>query len=758
MITKLLRLLAARQAPKIPSVFGGSIPSPYGYSRESNLTDQLRAYEHFTYAAIHTRAKRIAELDFQLFKVTEVNGNGRAIAGRVTPERTRARRRLERQVIGLNRANLANYERGHLEIEEIETHPFLDIIYRPNPMHEKTGFILKERTEIHLCLTGNAFWLIVRDNAGDPAEFWVLRPDSMYAVTNKDGYLQGWAFVKADGSVESLNREDVVHFKMPAPIDDIFGWSMLKSAAYAHDTQSFMNQYHRNFFENSARPDYVLVTDQPIAPEQAKLILQEWRAEFSGASRSHLPAILGSGLTPKALQLTNTDIQFLGLAEWNLDQLVAIYGVPKAKLGLVADVNRSNSEAADATFNRETIRPEMLRIVETIQAEVLSSWDENTSWYDLGFPDPVPEDRQFQLEKRLEEFKGGIRTLNEARDDADLEPFPEELGDRIKIQMQDILVPVGASTDVLDVALGAPQTVPQPPGSTVGVAGSEQPVIDEPTGDEPPRGLLLGHRRPDDNLFASEVYRGIWWARFVARSMRGETMYQEFLTKEWRRQRKDLLAAVDDVVPARQHEGMAEKILAAALGEAADDRLVAGLLAISRQLSVAEAQTLADMYGVPEKVTALNEEIAWYLETKPIRIRHINSVTRDAIRRAVSDWMMSGEAVDGLKARILGATDIEMSAARAESIARTEANGALNAGAQALITEAGMPYKEWLSARDGRVRESHQAADGQVVRAAETFRVGNAQLRYPGDPYTGAAEEICNCRCAVVPRMAPKAT
>ena len=54
--------------------------------------------------------------------------------------------------------------------------------------------------------------------------------------------------------------------------------------------------------------------------------------------------------------------------------------------------------------------------------------------------------------------------------------------------------------------------------------------------------------------------------------------------------------------------------------------------------------------------------------------------------------------------------------------------------------------KIWRTQDDGTVRESHRAADGQIVLEDELFQVGAAQLREPRDP-DGPPEETINCRC-----------
>ena len=78
--------------------------------------------------------------------------------------------------------------------------------------------------------------------------------------------------------------------------------------------------------------------------------------------------------------------------------------------------------------------------------------------------------------------------------------------------------------------------------------------------------------------------------------------------------------------------------------------------------------------------------------------------------------------------------------------------GATNAGQLKAYDEAGVKEKEWLTAGDERVRESHQI-DGQIVDLHQSFTTnGGAKLQYPGDRSSGApADEVIGCRCSVLP-------
>lgn len=73
-------------------------------------------------------------------------------------------------------------------------------------------------------------------------------------------------------------------------------------------------------------------------------------------------------------------------------------------------------------------------------------------------------------------------------------------------------------------------------------------------------------------------------------------------------------------------------------------------------------------------------------------------------------------------------------------------NGAREVAAAA-VTGAGYAVdKTWISRRDEKVRDSHRQAHGQHRPVGELFSVGEALLRYPGDP-SGPPKETYECRC-----------
>lgn len=85
--------------------------------------------------------------------------------------------------------------------------------------------------------------------------------------------------------------------------------------------------------------------------------------------------------------------------------------------------------------------------------------------------------------------------------------------------------------------------------------------------------------------------------------------------------------------------------------------------------------------------------------------------------------------------------------------ARTAITSAQNGGRQDTMLAAqkmGIKLrKRWVSAKDGRVRDAHGAADGQIVNVDEPFIVGGEKLMFPGDKTAASGWNLYNCRCGM---------
>lgn len=155
--------------------------------------------------------------------------------------------------------------------------------------------------------------------------------------------------------------------------------------------------------------------------------------------------------------------------------------------------------------------------------------------------------------------------------------------------------------------------------------------------------------------------------------------------------------------------------------------------------------------------------------TDPAAAQFLNEVGNRLVRipdevyalvvREIEEGLALGESNQDMAQRVnvvLTATGSERWPNRAITVARTESLAAVNGGAYAgAIQDAEergdpAPFKVWLATMDPRTRPTHRVADGQRTLLTEPFRVGGAQLRFPGDP-RGPAQEVIQCRCTLLP-------
>lgn len=119
-------------------------------------------------------------------------------------------------------------------------------------------------------------------------------------------------------------------------------------------------------------------------------------------------------------------------------------------------------------------------------------------------------------------------------------------------------------------------------------------------------------------------------------------------------------------------------------------------------------------------------------------------------RQELVAGFQAGEGISALRGRVRRVEDLTRT--EADRMARTEVIAASNAGAVAnveLLGDDQPPFRQWLSTLDTRTRPTHVRADGQVVKSGDTFQVGTARLRFPGDP-NGPRNEVERCRCTIL--------
>ncbi len=257
---------------------------------------------------------------------------------------------------------------------EIEEHPLLDLIARPNA--ETTGADLFEAWYGFLLVAGNAFVEAVRLGP-DVRELHVLRPDRMKVVPGRDGWPESYEYTVGGSTVKFASDghdgvRPILQVRLFHPANDHYGMSPIEAAAASVDIHNAAAGWNKALLDNSARPSGALVyegRDGHLTGEQFDRLRGELESGFQGAKHAGRPLLLEGGLDWKPLSLTPKDMDFIEAKNAAARDIALALGVPPMLLGIPGDNTYSNYQEANRTFWRQTVLPLVNRT-----AKAFSAW------------------------------------------------------------------------------------------------------------------------------------------------------------------------------------------------------------------------------------------------------------------------------------------------------------------------------------------------------------------------------------------------
>ena len=249
---------------------------------------------------------------------------------------------------------------AHDGARELDEHPLLALLARPNPRQSGPAFL--EAVTGHLLTAGNAF-LEVAVIDGVPRELHALRPDRMTVVPGADGWPEAWDYTVGAQTVRFRAGEGVapvLHLALFHPLDDHYGLSPLEAAAVALDT-------HNALLDNAARPSGALVyageSGQNLTDEQFDRLKEELETQFTGTANAGRPLLLDGGLDWKAMALSPKDMDFLEARNAAAREIALAFGVPPMLLAIPGDNTYANYAEANRALWRQTVLPLLGRIL-----------------------------------------------------------------------------------------------------------------------------------------------------------------------------------------------------------------------------------------------------------------------------------------------------------------------------------------------------------------------------------------------------------
>lgn len=304
------------------------------------------------------------------------------------------------------------------DIEEVTEHPFLDLMQNVNPF--MNGSDLRELTSLFLDLTGEAYWYIVRNALGVPAELWPIPSPYITPVPGKTlkEFIVGYEYER--GRVkQTLSIEDVVAFSFPNPANAYAGLSCVRGVADAIYINAKINEYVEAMFENKARPGGIFTPDMTMSAPAITRAQEELKEKYSGARKTGKSMMLPPGITFLPDSLTPEEMAYIEGKKITREEICIAFGVPISVL-VSTDVNRANAESGDYRHAKNGVLPRLRKIEEKLNEKLLPMFDPKLF---CAFDNPIKEDRTIILAENTQYVSAGVLTINDVRSDLGKEPI-----------------------------------------------------------------------------------------------------------------------------------------------------------------------------------------------------------------------------------------------------------------------------------------------------------------------------------------------
>ena len=585
------------------------------------------------------------------------------------------------------------------QITEILEHPLLELFDFVNPFH--TGLEMMEQTQTYIDLTGEVFWLVLKDAAGQPAEIWVMNPNKIKVIPDQKMYIKGYVYENGNNEIP-LSVDDVVHIKLPNPKNPFRGQSPLGSVSSDVEAEKFSSQYNRAFFQNSAEPNGVIQFEGTLTDSQYERLRYQWNSQYRGTSNSHKVAILEGGASWHTNAITQRDMQFKDLRIMNRDVIMGVYGMPKHILGIAEDVNRANAEASEYTFARWVLKPRLERIKSKLNEQFLPLYSDKTLFIDYDTPVPADIDRNLAIADQG--FKSGYITRNEARIKVGLEPMED--GD---IFME----PLSSQTE----------------------------------------NVMRNYNK--ETKTHNQDSREIMWKAFVDATTPLENEFTDVIADILQQQEKVIIANInkadykdEDVFDENNWNEklyilMRPLILKSIMKGANDEKEYIEEQANRQRRSVTKEPKVQFAFDIDTDTS----EFQHYLDNEGMK--HAKGINKKTAKELNAILLASRN--EGVGAKVIADRITQrgiLSKARALKVARTETVSAVNFGhLQSAKQSQVVTGKRWLAALDESTRETHEFAHRQERKLGEEFIVGGDSMLAPAQG--SLPEENVNCRCTM---------
>lgn len=736
------RRVSQRADPAI-SLIGPRPESNFDTRQQAQAADQVKRFRLWNYIAIDANAEKASEAIPNVARVS-----------RTAPRPSRQRQRFLRQFYpGILKQDLDDAD------PVPDNHPLVGLINHINSEDWWATFCYE--TLVFYQLTGAFYWWVIPNAFGLPAELWVIPTHWIRPEYSRGGELLKW-IVTPNGDRRQefdLPPDEVIcgakkspHSKLSplSPVDVGAEWiinsELIEKAR--HSTYKLGN------FQNILLQMDGEIHKEPPEEEFLRRIENKFMARYAGVQNMNRPIVMPPGMEAVPFGVKPNEMILTEVSDQIRDFVLALHRVPRAIAGLAHDLNKASIQGANLIWCEHKIIP-LQRMLAGFMTHKLASRFESglVVWFD----DCRPADAEQEREEVKLDWSMGAISPDERRLSRNYPALETDASQKTYLPMSLVSLDEAGAPPPEPEPATDPEADPENPddGDDDDTATEKEKDEGETEDGEDQRVRLRHARAVRQSKRRARVLK-----RFQRLHERSEKQSQRALNKFWDA-RIAHAQAVMDKTPEDQLPHLSELLPPDVFQQEFNKSMqrhwltqfVRGVEFERSALDLPQSQSIkfAGSDDLPDISVdyppTMRKRMADFLKTRVQGVwSKVAKTTHKAIEAAVSKSLEAGKHIREIRQQIM--ETLQVSKKQATVIARTEATASLNAGQQALREEEDVPNKEWIATIDAKTRETHAAADLQIVENGKPFLVGGYAMQHPGDSSGGApAEEIIQCRC-----------
>lgn len=239
------------------------------------------------------------------------------------------------------------------------------------PNDSMSAFEFWQVCEQWLCTDGNFYAQILMDQKTRVGELVPLDSSRMEVKRDPETRLLVYLY-REGGTTREFVQGDILH--VPGMgfdgVNRLKGMSPLAYMRQSMDLAAAAEAYGAGYFRNNAAPLAYVSSPQPLG-DPAKLKLIDYLMNrFGGVKNAGKLGILDNGMEIKTVPVNHTDMQYLELRKFQIEEIARAFRVPLHMIGELSRSTNNNIEHQGLEWTTNTIRPECTRIERRVNMQL----------------------------------------------------------------------------------------------------------------------------------------------------------------------------------------------------------------------------------------------------------------------------------------------------------------------------------------------------------------------------------------------------